>query len=190
MTSGRIRMRRRPRGESGFTLIELTIVITVLMIALLVLSRSMGTAMALTDVNRETALASDGARDVLELLQGVERFEDVFALYNGDPDDDPGGAGTAPGAGFAIFGLQPADDDPDGMVGEIRFPAVVTATGLKLSEEVDDEALGMPRDLNGSGGVEPGTIDEYLLLPVAITLRWKGSTGVRTLEIQTLLADR
>ena len=190
MANERTSVRGRVRVASGFTLIELMLVITVLMVALLVLSQSMGTAMTLTDVNRETALASDGARDAIELLQGVERFQEVFALYNTDPADDPAGPGTAPGAAFSIAGLQPADDDPDGMVGEIRFPAVVTATGLKLSEEIDDEALGMPRDLDGSGFIELGTIDEYRLLPVALTLRWKGSTGIRSLEIQTLLADR
>jgi hypothetical protein len=170
-------------------LIELMLVISVLMVALLVLSQSMGTAMTLTDVNRETALASDGARDTIELLQGVERFQEVFAIYNTDPADDPAGPGTAPGAAFSIAGLQPADDDPDGMVGEIRFPAVVTATGLKISEEIDDAALGMPRDLSGDGLVDSADHSlDYLVLPVRVRVEWTGSSGPRNIEVVTLLA--
>jgi len=54
-----------------------------------------------------------------------------------------------------------------------------------------DERLGTPRDLNGDGLVDSvNHAGDYLLLPVSLTLRWKGKTGVRVLEIQTFLADR
>lgn len=180
----------RGRTRGGFTLIELMLVMSVLMVALLLLSRSLGTAMRLTDVNRETALAADGARQMIELMRGNEDFSQVFALYNDDPDDDPGLPGSAPGAGFAVNGLDPVDGDPDGLVGEIRFPTVLGAGGLELREDVLDESLGMPRDLDGNGAVDAVDHgDDYRLLPVSLTLRWKGVTGVRSLEVQTLLAD-
>lgn len=178
------------KARDGFTLIELLLVMSVLMVALLLLSRSVGTAMRLTDVNRETALAADGAQQMIELLRGTEDFSQIFALYNDDPDDDPGLPGSAPGAGFAVDGLDPVDGDPDGLVGEIRFPSILGVGGLELHEDIFDDYLGMPRDLNGDGALD--TMDhagDYRLLPVSLTLRWKGVTGVRRLEIQTLLAD-
>lgn len=179
-------------------MIELTLVIAVFMITLLVLSRSMGAAMQLTDTNRESALAADGAQEMIEILQGAPDFALLFPLYNSYPDDDPGLPGSAPGSGFAVAGLDPAPDDPDGFVGEILFPAEFGLVDLELHEILLDpdladlaDDLGLPRDLNGSGSLDAGDrSDDYQLLPVLLRLRWTGATGVRVLEVQTLLADR
>ena len=101
------------------------------------------------------------------------------------------GPGTGPGAEFVVWGLDSADSAPEGVVGEIRFPTLAGIGGLELREDVEDGSLGMPRDLTGDGLVDRiDHRDDYLLLPVNVTLRWKGKTGVRTLEVQTLLADR
>jgi hypothetical protein len=186
---------RGKTSESGFTIIELLLVMSVVMVALMVLSQSVGSAMKLTEVNRESALAMDGAQEMIELLDGTEDFRGLFALYNADPDDDPGLPGTAPGPGFFVEGLDPADDDPDGLVGEIYFPAEIGPTGLELYEIVADpdlaELLEMPRDIDGSGDLDGiDHSDDYQLLPVALILRWKGATGVRQLRILTMLADR
>ena len=164
------------------------IVASVLLLALVMFSQSMGSAAKLGGVNRETRLALDAARETIETLQGEERFADVFALYNADPGDDP--TAGAPGPGFAVFGLDPADDDPDGMVGEIVFPTADALGQLVLRESVVDEALGMPRDLNADGDLLDDLTDDYRLLPVLVRLRWKGATGVRSIEAQTFLADR
>ncbi|HEX6885421.1 MAG TPA: prepilin-type N-terminal cleavage/methylation domain-containing protein [Planctomycetota bacterium] len=177
---------------SGFTMIELMIVASVLLLTLLFFSQSMGSTAALSGVNRETGLATEGAREIVERMQGTEDFARVFRLYNDYPDDDPNGPGTAPGAGFAVAGLEPTDDDPDGLVGEIRFPTVPGPAGPQLREDVVDDALGMPRDLDGDG-LPPDALDKkdtYRLLPVELTLRWKGKTGVRSIQLQTLLANR
>jgi len=169
--------------------VELLLVVSVLVVAFLALSQSLVASMALTRVNRESALATDALRQTVEVLQGVEDFSQVFALYNADPADDPG---PAPGAGFAVAGLQPTDDDPDGLVGEIVFPAADGATGLVLREDLDLPELGMPRDLNGDGDALDvlGPADEIRLLPVLVRLRWMGASGERTAEVRTLLADR
>ena len=190
---GHNKSERRPgpeaRSSAGFSLLELLLVVSVFVIALLAFSQSMGYAVRLTTMNRETGLAADAAREMIEQLQGSEDFTLVFALYNSDPGDDPGPG--APGAGFAVFGLDPADDDPDGLVGEIRFPTIVNGGVLELREDVEDPILGMPRDLDGSGAIDDeDQDDDYMLLPVSLTLRWKGRSGVRTMEVQTLLADR
>jgi len=179
------------RRRTGFTMLELLIVASVLLLALLLFSQTMGSAMTLTGVNRETGLATEGALESLERMQGTEDFSLVFRLYNANPDDDPEFPGSAPGAGFAVDGLDAADDDPDGLVGEIRFPTAMGPAGLELREDVLDENLGMPRDLNGDDLLDGNDHrDDYRLLPVEVTLRWKGKTGIRSFTLQTLLADR
>ena len=170
-----------PRGgaesRSGFTLLELVIVAGVLLFALLMFTQTMGSTMALTGVNRETNLATEGAQEVLERMQG-EDFALLFERYSASP-------------GFAVQGLDPLDDDADGLVGEIRFPGVDGVTGAELREDVLDERLGMPRDLNGDGVVDAlNHRGDYRLLPVAVTLRWKGQSGQRSLELESLIADR
>jgi hypothetical protein len=171
--------------------VELLLVVSVLVVAFLALSQSLVASMALTRVNRESALATDALRQTVEVLQGVEDFGQVFALYNATSDDDPV-PGSAPGAGFAVAGLEPVDGDPDGLVGEIVFPAVDGPAGLVLSEGMDLPALGMPRDLNGDGDDLDllGPADEVRLLPVLVRVRWRGASGERMAEVRTLLADR
>jgi type II secretory pathway pseudopilin PulG len=182
--------RARVRGRVGMTLLELTIVTSVLVVGFLALSQTIVASMQVTRVNRETALATDALRGTLEALQGDGAFDDLFNQYNDDPLDDVG-AGPAPGSTFDVPGLQVALDDPDGRVGEIVFPATETAAGLELHEGLDAPELGMPRDLNGNGFIELGNVeDAYVLLPVLVRLRWSGHSGVREMEVRTFLADR
>lgn len=179
-------------SRAAFSLVELTLVVSVLVFALLAMSRSLGESMQLTEVNRENALATDAAREMVEVLDGVETYSQVFALYNSDPEDDPGAPGTAPGAGFAVEGLQASAADLDGLAGEILFPTQLGADGrIELHEDIDDPGLGMPRDLDGDGDVDGGDkADTYRLLPVRVRLTWEGTSGLRTLEVRTLIADR
>ena len=179
--------RRGGSSSSGFTLLELTVVISVLLIAFLAMSQSLAASMRLNATNRETALATDAVREILEDIQGVEDFSTVFALYNADPGDDPPGSGPAPGSNFAVQGLQAVADDPDGLVGEIVFPTL----GSQLREDLADDALGMPRDLSGDGRIDDvDHADNYRILPVLVRLRWKGLGNERTFEVKTLVADR
>ena len=180
--------RRGPRSAQGaFTIVELMIVIAIIVIAFLAMSHTLVSSMQLTSVNKESALATDGLRDMVETLQGVEDFGSVYKLYNDNPLDDPGIAGSAPGSGFAVQGLQAVDGDPDGLVGEIVFPTV----GTDLLENVAMPELGMPHDLNGDGLIDGAPRnDNYRILPVLLRLRWKGSGLERSMVIRTLLADR
>jgi len=51
--------------------------------------------------------------------------------------------------------------------------------------------MGMPRDLDGDGDVEVVDVSgNYRLLPVVVRLRWRGFSGERSMEAQTLIADR
>jgi type II secretory pathway pseudopilin PulG len=180
--------------RGGFTLLEVAVATLVLLVAVGGLSSAVVSARQLARANEETAIADAAARATAESLQDrlVDvAFRDIFASFNADPGDDPGGPGTAPGKDFAVRGLSVRPDDPDGFVGEIRFPAVDLGAGdLALREDFDDPSLGMPRDLNGDGDQDGADhSDDYVILPVTVRLEWKGVSGNRFLEVDLLLVE-
>ena len=143
----------------------------------------------LTREVRENALAAEAARLTMEAVKASD-FADVFALFNTDPNDDPLGAGTAPGSDFEVFGLDPVDGDADGMVGEVVFPTVMVGPTLELRENISDISLGMPRDINGDEVTDNSDHSaDYALLPVVVRLRWEGNAGERQIEVKTLLSE-
>jgi prepilin-type N-terminal cleavage/methylation domain-containing protein len=190
--------RQRPRGpihhasekgRSGFTLLELAFAITILVIGLAGISTAMlGAARAGTRA-RETDRATQAAKAMLERIQ-AEAFPQAFRSFNGDASDDPSGAGTAPGANFAVTGLRPAPGDTDGMPGEIEFPTP-TATSNELRENVNNPELGMPRDLNGDGAIDGNNhATDYKLLPVRVRVHWQGADGATcNVTLKTMLAN-
>ena len=176
------------RARRGLTLVEILVAIALLLFGLMGFTHSILRAVTTNESTRESALAGEAARQMLETLQGAT-FKDTFALYNANPADDPGVAGSAPGSGFAVPGLEPADGDADGMVGEIIFPASDAAPGV-LREDLANAALGMPRDLNCDDAIDADNhADDYRLLPVIVRLTWQGSSGVTRVEFCTLLGD-
>jgi len=184
-------LRRGGDGEQerdGFTLVELLLAAAVLVVAVYAISRAIVSGAALIQDNHETAVAHQAARRAMGALQAAE-FLEIFQSYNADPADDPGGPGTQPGNTFAVPGLDPRDDDPDGFVGEVIFPSFSPdGVSFELREDLDDPVLGMPRDLNGDGDVDAlDHADDYLVLPVTLRLSWKGVSGERTYEVSSLL---
>lgn len=158
---------------------------TILAVAIAGLAGSLVSTLRLSRVNEETALADDAANALAAQLRGQD-FRDVFALYNDVAADDPA-ATPAPGADFAVLGLNVRDDDPDGFVGRVLFPSGAPGT---LREDFVDASLGMPRDLNADGVVDAADhANDYVLLPVTIRLDWSGPTGNRFTELDLLLID-
>lgn len=186
-------MARPPRslpahGRQGFTFLELVVGMSVLLVALLIFSSSVSGVAKQRTVNRETNLAVAAARNLLETLRSQE-FAEVYALYNADPDDDPGGAGTAPGNRFVVDGL---DDLPDagGFDGEIVFPSVDAGGVWQLREDMELPELGMPRDLSGDSIVDDQDhAGSYFILPVLIRVRWRSPIGTRQYEMTTQLCQ-
>ena len=172
-------------ARSGFTIIEVMVSLMIMTICAYLLSATITATMTHDVASRESTYASDICRNVLEDLR-AEPFEQLFALYNADPSDDPDGAGTAPGCHFAVDILGADPDDEDGFVGEILFPRM----GPELYENAGDAALTMPRDLNGDGWVDGlNHASDYIVIPVCVRLRWKGYAGLRTFQIATVMAD-
>lgn len=163
---------------------------TVLIIAVGGMSAALVKGHALRRSNAETATAHAAARRAMELVRGVT-FAEAFARFNTNPADDPAGAGTAPGANFAVPGLSVPADDADGMAGQIQFPTRVLGGVLQLREDVVDAALGMPRDLGGAAGVDSANhAADYRILPMRVRVSWTGVNGRRTLTLESILCDR
>jgi type II secretory pathway pseudopilin PulG len=176
------------RAAAGFTFVELVVGMAVLATAVLILSSVVGSLAQQRTVNRETALAVAAARNVLETLRS-EDFGLVFARYNADPADDPGGAGSAPGARFAVPGLAPTTDAADGLTGEVQFPSVAGPGGVELREDVELRVLGMPRDLSGDHVIDAADHGEgYFILPVQVRVRWQSPNGPRAYAMATQLS--
>lgn len=161
----------RASGQSGFTLIEVAVVIAILSVAAGLFAQTMVASARLDPVSEETRLAAEGARMELEDMRALD-FAQVFASYNANPADDPAGPGTAPGGWFAVPGLLP----PPGAtaVGRVIFPT----NGGALSETFVDETLGMPHDLDGDGLIDSADHStDAIILPVRIELEWLSKSG-------------
>jgi type II secretory pathway pseudopilin PulG len=179
-------------GRSGFALIELVIAGSVLMIGALALVKTFAVAREVGRSNRETAIAAEVARGVLEQLESFEQHSALFALHNASPDDDPTGFVAVTGftgSGFDVPALDAVEGDLDGLVGEVVFP-VEPVTGA-LREDLVLPELGMPRDLNGDLVIDGADrSSDYILLPVLVRLRWESAGHVHSHEVRTILSPR
>lgn len=169
----------------AFSLIEAMVVLAIITVATGMLARTLASAAKLDPVATETAIAASGARTMIEQMKNHE-FSELFALYNDVPGDDPGGPGTAPGAHFAIQGLVPLT--AGGLVGTIVFPSI----DGQLREDVVDDELGMPRDLNADSLVDSTNhANDCVLLPIRIRVEWTSRAGrdaKRKFEMFTMFA--
>lgn len=185
------RIRAGRSGRAGFTLVEVMVAVTVLVIAIVGIVGSMLSAMALNRVNRETAIAQQAARRMLETVAGVE-FRDCFEVFNTEAGDTEAGVDER-GPSFVVAGLEPQLADADGVCGRIEFPVVEDGFGgANLQEDVVDVGLGMPFDLNGNNLIDNGAdlSDTYRLLPVRVLVEWRGVTGNRSIELESMLSQR
>ena len=172
------------RAADGFTLVEVIIAVAVLAIALAGFSSTMIVSLRTSETSAELALANQRAQRMVEALYDVE-FDQLFRQYNDDAKDDVGGAGTAPGNGFAVPGLAAQHYDSDGLAGEISFATPAGKPG-ELREDVKDDLLGFPRDLNGDGKIDDENhATDYQILPVRIVIRWAGANGDREYTLHT-----
>ncbi|HUR27079.1 MAG TPA: type II secretion system protein [Planctomycetota bacterium] len=160
-------------ARRGFSMLELMVVMAVLTMAVGMFSSTLISTTRHSRMKRELAIASEGARNAMELMRS-QACSTLFATYNTIAGDDPGGPGTAPGQNFVVPGLEPRVGDADGCVGRILFPTI----GGQLREDVVDLNLGMPRDLDGDVTVDGLSHNgDYILLPVRVRIEWKGVSG-------------
>lgn len=170
------------------TLVEVMVAIVILTVSVYILSSTVTAAIGHSHVKEERTRAVDAAWNVLEQMR-AEPFEELFARYNSDPGDDPGGSGTAPGAHFDVPGLDPQEADEDGLPGEVILPEATSRDGSQLREDLELGRLSLPRDLNGDLLVDGlDHAEDYIVLPVTVRIAWEGATGRREFEMTTMFA--
>jgi type II secretory pathway pseudopilin PulG len=180
---------RRYRTRRGITLVEMVVALGVMAVGLLGFLQSIVAAVNVARAQREIAIASEAGRQTIERMRS-ESFAQVFKRYNVDPNDDPGGAGTAPGASIVVAGLRPLPGAAGGAVGRIVFPTRTAGTAVAVFENVADDNLGMPRDLNGDNQIDAAnTITDYRILPVMVQFDWLGANGPQHVRFTTQLAN-
>ncbi len=179
----------RRKAWRGAALLEVAVAVPIVLVALGMFVQMFLMGSGLRGSGRDSWAASGAAQTLLEEMRN-EDFGDICRLYNADPFDDPAGPGTSPGNRFAVPGLPPLE----GMVGEIVLPITNSGTEVvpvwELREDVEQAALGMPRDLNGDILVDAlDHSEDYTLLPVELRLRWRGVHGPREFSLYTVFAE-
>ncbi len=191
-----MRLIRNPQHANslgGMTLMEVALAMPIIMLALGMFTQMLTAGKGLRQSSRENWLASLRAQDALETIRN-QPFTDLYALYNEDPLDDPGGPGTAPGQHFSVVDLEPQPGDPDGFVGRITIPSRNAGTDIapdwQLREDADEPALGMPRDLNGDNVIDANDHSaDFTILPVEVEIRWQSRFGPRRVLVHTLFSE-
>ncbi|MDB2576697.1 prepilin-type N-terminal cleavage/methylation domain-containing protein [Planctomycetota bacterium] len=181
---------RRDRPSAGFALIEMVIAASILMIGALGFLQLFAAAADLNGANREGAVAREAAQRALTRLAAFEPRENVFALHNDDPTDDPAGQPLAGFllSGFEVDGLSPRADDPDSRVGRVIFP-IDPITGALHPEFMSSDFSVAPALIGA--GVSEEVADAYgLLLPVVVRIEWQHKGRPIQHEIVTLISPR
>lgn len=184
-----VRSKKPELARGGFALVEVAVAATILAIAVGGLVGTVIYTMRLARVSEERTTAQQAAVAMGDFFYSVD-FANIYASFNDDPADDPGGAGAAPGSGFAVPGLNVQVGDADGFVGRVIFPTVTEVGGTTqwLREDFEDDDLGMPRDLNADGDIDD--LDhsaDYSVLPVTVRIQWTGGGGDQTRDFHLLL---
>lgn len=182
-----------PRTRRGFALAEVAVSLAIFALSASILAQTYRAGHDLRAQAHEEGLATTAAQTALELMRGA-RFDEVVRRFDPDPFNDPRGPGTAHGATFDVPGLEPASDDPDGVVGEVVLPILNVGTEVapvyQFREDVGPTELGLPRDLNGDATVDDAdhTLDA-VLIPVVVRVRWQSQRGPRQLEFFTAITE-
>jgi type II secretory pathway pseudopilin PulG len=163
--------RKRLANKAGFTLIELAISVSILMIGIVSVVGATSRMHSLRQATRDKTLAMNAMRSI------GERIHAASARLSGDTTDwardlsDIYGPGGSFGADFDVLGLSPFGDSE--FVGNIRLVTDETTTDAALGFQV-----GMPRDLNGDADATDTDVRlNARILPVLLTVEWTGIQG-------------
>jgi Tfp pilus assembly protein PilV len=156
------------RRQDGFTILEAAVSLSVLAVALLSLWGTVVYCSRSNVVAEQKKRAVNAAQAKIEEMRS-HPFATLLADYA------PGGT---PGDVFTVAGL---DDSIAGAEGRVTFT-------VDESRALGTDGEPLPLDLNGDGdATDPDVSGEYLLLPVRVTIQWKGPLGIQRVDLRTLL---
>ena len=177
----------RARGSTTPSKQELALGLFLLVLVVAAVLHALADSLRTLRAQREADRATEAARAQLEVLR-ARPLAQVWALYNDDPYDDPGGAASAPGARFEVAGLRPVGASA---VGRIEFPDQASPHGgLELREDRPAPGLGTPLDLNLDGELDAASHGaDYRILPVRVVVEWEGAAGRQSYDLFTVLGE-
>jgi len=157
----------RHAATRGFSLVEAMMAVVVLVVGLMAMLSSIAVTGRLSQMDHESSLAMEAMEQTLARLRSTE-YSELYTRYG------PGGTQMFPVPGLTSPGTA--------LPGRIQ---------LVTNETLSNAQLGLPRDLNGDGDAEDTDVsDSYVLMPVVVTVEWTGPTGLRRLQLRSLLAER
>lgn len=163
--------RRRPLRQSGFTLIEVLVTASVLLIGLMAMTSTSVVVNSLRRSASDQQRAQGALQAIVEDLHAIAREADSNSANWAGDILDVYGAGGNPGNQFDVDGLTPWAGNPN--VATVTVVTDETATDALLGA-----AVGMPRDLDGDGlATNVDVTDGASLLPAVVTLQWRGTSG-------------
>ena len=171
---------KSPRhAEAGFSVLEMTVAMLILLVGLLGLEAVIGSALMATNAGRNVTNTKLLVVSILEQMETMRNTRQLTygQIANAGQVDDEGAA--QPFNGF-LTGFQPVSTNPgpDGLHG----------TGDDLVSAGSDGDYGTPDDLFDPSLARPGFTREILITPlsanlkqITVTLRYPGEHGrVRT----------
>lgn len=164
--------RRRTSQRHGFTIVELLVSFSALLIVLLGFSRMLLSSRLASATTHEATLAKEAARMQIEVMQGMA-FGAIYSSFDGAA------------ANFAVRGLEAPDGDPDGLPGKILFPE---HNGTLSELCTSQPQYGWPMDLDGDGLTNTADVSAtYRVLPVVVRVEWRGQGCNGKLEFKTVI---
>lgn len=165
----------RKRSAEGFTLVEVSLSIVVLMVGVLTITSSTLRIDALRRKNHDSALAHLAISQVAETLQAHAaraRFEVDGDSVNTWSESFLNLAQGDYAEGFPVANFTP-------LPGAERAGSVQFITNETLRDEDLEVVMGMPRDLNRDGdSLDTSVVEDAHLLAVIIRVAWSGQNGV------------
>ena len=178
MTPRTQRQAQRPSrwsGKAGFSMIEVSLALTVIVVALMAMSASTLRMHSLRRQNRERSLAQNTVRAIAEHIPSVAAQAQSDPGTWGQSIVDAVNAGGLPGPTFGVANLRVQEGNLS--VGDVFVITDETLTDADIGLE-----LGMPRDLDGDGLVDNADVTGTArILPVDVRARWTGVTGQQTI---------
>lgn len=165
------RNRARGRGAAGFTLVEIGLAMTILLVALMAMGASTVRMSSLRRQNRERAIAQNAIRTISEQIHATsDRIRREGGVWSTDMIAALSAGGEI-GETFDIEGL----NAQQGLAAVGAFQVFVDET--QSDADIGFE-LGMPRDLDGDGSADNADVsDTARILPIVVRANWNGVSG-------------